>query len=173
MEWLALRYCVPAQPSRSRVYVWRHLRAVQAQIISPGFAVLPDTPDNRRAFERLVDDVRRVEGEAFLICFDFLDEKDELATRGRFADAAHEEETALLKRCAALVDKLSAEDGPVGSARASAVRELASSLDRFDKSPLRPFSKRETGELTHAAGEIFGTLRSLPAEVAALLRTVK
>ncbi len=165
-RWLALCYTVPAEPSRSRVYVWRHLRALCAQTVSSGFAVLPDTPENLSAFETLAADVRRLKGEAFLLRFDYVDEKDDRAVRERFARAAAEEQAELLRRCAALVGRLES-----GETDRAAVRELKSSLDRFEKSPLRTFSPRGSGEeLARAVGEIFGTLRSLPSELSALLR---
>ena len=155
-RWLALCYTVPAEPSRCRVYVWRHLRALCAQTVSSGFAVLPDTPENLSAFETLAADVRRLKGEAFLLRFDYVDEKDDRAV----------EQAELLRRCAALVGRLES-----GETDRAAVRELKSSLDRFEKSPLRTFSPRGSGEeLARAVGEIFGTLRSLPSELSALLR---
>jgi len=170
-KWLALRYSVPAQPSRSRVYVWRHLRALGAQSTAPGLAVLPDTRENVAAFEALAGSVRRFGGEAVLIRFDFVDRKDEQALQGRFEAAAAQEEQQLLLRLSALSDRLG--EAPNDAQTAAAVRELRQSLTRFEKSPLRTFSKSPQGELRAAANEIRDTLRQLPSEVAALLHAFK
>ena len=171
LKWLALRYSVPAEPSRSRVYVWRHLRALGAQSTAPGLAVLPDTHENLEAFESLAGDVRRFGGEALLIRFDFVEPQDEQALRNRFESAAAEEERLLLHRLAALSDRLG--DHPDDAQTAAAIRESRQSLARFEKSPLRIFSKTPQGELRAAANEIRDTLRRLPNEVASLLRTFR
>jgi len=170
-KWLALRYSVPAEPSRSRVYVWRHLRALGAQSTAPGLAVLPDTRENLAAFEALAQDVRRFGGEALLIRFDFVEQGDEQALRKRFEAAAAEEERLLLRRLSALSDRLGKH--PDDAQAAAAVRELRQSLSRFEKSPLRSFSVMPKGGLRAAADEIRDSLRRLPNEVASLLRAFK
>ena len=161
-----MRYTVPAEPSRSRVYVWRHLRALCAQTVSPGFAVLPDTPENLAALTALEADVRRLGGEAFLLRFSYVNDADERAVRARFETAAREEEEALLRRCRELSVRIESDDPN----KRGALRELRDALDRFQKSPLRSFSKKSGGTLSGAFGEISGALRALPAEVGALLR---
>lgn len=168
-KWLALRYKVPSEPSRLRVYVWRHIRALGAQSLAPTLIVLPDTHQNLEAFEALSRDVRRIGGETMLARFEFIDRADEEDMLRRFADAASREEQALLHRCAALADRI-AEHGDGDAEYSAAVRELKTSLSRFRKSPLRPFSPKQKTELQSALEEVFETLRSLPAEVSAMLR---
>jgi len=164
--WLALRYSVPAEPSRSRVYVWRHLRALGAQITAPGLAVLPDRKENAEAFEALAADVRRFGGETLLIRFSFVEPADEEKLQKRFAAAAAREEQALLRRCTELTDQLEKREGKPSAAL---LRELKRSVRRLDQVSL-PAHDHSKNELRAAADEIREAFRSLPAEVSALLR---
>ena len=171
IDWLAISYTVPATPSRARVSVWRHLRALHAESVNPGLFVLPDTNENRTAFKKIAEEARSFGGEAVVMRFDFVDEHDEKAIRARFSAAAREEERELLERFETLSDRISNAEG---SSKSAAMRELKGLLDRFGKSPLRTFSNKETGgEMAKAAEEMIGTLRSLSGEVSSLMRTFK
>ncbi len=166
LSWLALRYSVPAKPSRSRVYVWRHLRAMGAQSTAPGLAVLPDRPRNVAAFEALAEDVRDFGGEALLIRFSFLKKSEEEAMKKRFAASADREKQALLRRCGELTEQLESRSGKPSSAL---LRELKQSVQRLEQlSPEDAPSPKS--ELRAAADEIREALLTLPAEVRALLR---
>ena len=164
--WLALRYSVPAEPSRSRVYVWRHLRQLGAQSTAPGLAVLPDREENATAFEALAGDVRRFGGEALLIRFSFLEQADEDKLQKRFAAAAEREEQTLLRRFTELTDQLKKRPGKPS---ASILRELKRSVRRLEQ-VAPPVRETPKSELRAAADEIREALRSLPAEIHALLR---
>lgn len=171
IDWLAISYTVPATPSRARVYVWRHLRALHAESVNPGLFVLPDSSENRTAFKKIAEEARSFGGDAVVMSFDFIDEKDEKEIKYRFFAAAREEEKELLQRFESLSERLSTAEG---GAKSAAVRELKGLLSRFGKSPLRAFTNRESGgEMAKAAEEMVGTLRSLSGEVASLMRTFK
>jgi len=171
IDWLAISYTVPATPSRARVYVWRHLRALHAESVNPGLFVLPDSEENRIAFHKIAEEARSFGGDAVIMRFDFVDGDDEKAIRARFSAAAREEEKELLERFESLSYRLSSAEGGV---KRAAVRELRGALDRFGKSPLRAFANRESGgEMAKAAEEMIGTLRSLSGEVSSLIRIFK
>ena len=53
MEWVALAYYIPSGASKNRVYIWRKLREYGAGSLRPGFAVLPDSGENRRRLREL------------------------------------------------------------------------------------------------------------------------
>lgn len=171
IEWIAISYTVPAKPSKARVYVWRHLRALHAESINPGLSVLPDNEENRLAFATLAQEVGNFGGEALLMRFEFLDKADEENIKSRFSLAAREEEKALLERFESISDRLADSED---TSKKAVLRELRQAMTRFEKSPLRAFESTDAkSELSKAANDMFGTLRSLSGEITQLFRSVK
>jgi hypothetical protein len=63
-HWLLLHYKLPAQPSASRVYVWRKLKRLGAVRWLDAAWVLPDTPHTREQFQWLSAEIVELQGEA-------------------------------------------------------------------------------------------------------------
>ena len=79
MEWVALAYHIPSGASKNRVYIWRKLREYGAGSLRPGFAVLPDSGENRRRLRELSRKLTELGGDGTLMTLRLLDEADEAA----------------------------------------------------------------------------------------------
>lgn len=163
--WIALSYELPASPSRLRVYVWRRLRTLGAQTLRPGLAVLPNSKENAQSFRTLSAKIHELGGEALRMEMNLLDEAETVALKGRFeqADAAALRE--VLADCADLLAQRDAAE--TETARLSYERLLQKKLQGYHR--VSPLLAGQLDELERAVGELFGTLRNLPSEFAALL----
>jgi hypothetical protein len=65
-RWVLLIYCLPREPSRHRVAVWRKLRDLGALYLQDGVAALPEDAVTREQLEWLQLRVREAGGEATL-----------------------------------------------------------------------------------------------------------
>ena len=90
MEWVALAYHIPSGASKNRVYIWRKLREYGAGSLRPGFAVLPDSGENRRRLRELSRKLKELGGDGTLMTLRLLDEADEAALLEQFARQARE-----------------------------------------------------------------------------------
>lgn len=63
-KWLLLYYKIPAEPSASRVYIWRKLKRLGALLHQDAVWVLPDTPRNYEQFQWLAAEIVEMGGEA-------------------------------------------------------------------------------------------------------------
>lgn len=161
-EWIALSYSVPTSPSKIRVFVWRRLRAINAQALRPGMAVLQNTAENLTAFESLAERIREFGGDATLIEMNFVSQSENDDMHSRFSQARAESLKCALGECDELVDKLEHSDSP--AMRSSIKKELERKLKKI-KSPPTP-----ADEMGQAAEDIFDALKSLRTELSSLLR---
>ena len=90
MEWVALAYHIPSGASKNRVYIWRKLREYGAGSLRPGFAVLPDSGENRRRLRELSRKLKELGGDGTLMTLRLLDEAGEAALLEQFARQARE-----------------------------------------------------------------------------------
>ncbi|MBQ2750963.1 MAG: hypothetical protein IJF25_00140 [Oscillospiraceae bacterium] len=168
-EWLALSYTVPTSPSKVRVYVWRRLRTIGAQQLRNGLAILPNTKENLDSFKTLLEKIKELSGDATLIEMDFTDEIENFEMKKRFSLAKEEQLRDALAECSTLLDKLNtAEDA---HSRALIERELRRKLQKLGSSA-SPF-KTQAAELEKAAADLFDTLKNLPAEFTAIMKSKK
>jgi hypothetical protein len=65
--WLILMYRLPAKPAYQRVKLWRQLHAIGAVGLRNSAYVLPTRPENRDAFERILREIDRCDGDG-LVC---------------------------------------------------------------------------------------------------------
>lgn len=65
-RWLLLTYRVPSEPTARRVYVWRKLKRLGAQLLHDAAWVLPATPRTREQLQWLTAEIQEMEGEALL-----------------------------------------------------------------------------------------------------------
>lgn len=165
-QWIALSYSVPTTPSKTRVFVWRRLRAIGAQALRPGLAVLPNEKDCLKSFEELAEKISELSGEATIIAMDFLSEKENAEMKKKFSQAHESCLRETLSECAELLDKL--KDTKDSGAREHIERELKRRLLSFKKKSDSPIA-RQASEIEQAAGGLFEALKSLPSEFSALL----
>lgn len=162
--WIALAYLVPASPSKARVFVWRRLKALGAQNIRPGLALLPNSRENVSAFEKLSEKIISFSGEALLFEMNFIDECKNRETREKFSAALELSLKQKLSECSKLLEQLNAEQD--GTHRAKLKRALQKKLKTV---PL-PAPKGPVEELESAFGGLVETLKQMPAEFSALFR---
>lgn len=72
LNWLALGYNIPPDPSKNRVYVWRKLKSYGAEYFKQGVAVLPMNEENLSRFQALRGKIISMGGEATLVTMQFL-----------------------------------------------------------------------------------------------------
>jgi hypothetical protein len=64
--WVLLLYKVPSEPSARRVYVWRKLKRLGAQLLHDAVWVLPATPFTVEQLQWLAVEIREMEGSAMV-----------------------------------------------------------------------------------------------------------
>ena len=169
-EWIALVYSVPASPTKARVFVWRRLRALQAQALRPGMALLPNNKESLTAFEALRKKIKEFSGDAVLLEMNFINPAENEAMRRNFVRADEDALRIALNECAELLDRMKKTTDP--DMRAAIEKALEKKLSLIRKSPAGAI-KRQADEIEQAVGTLFGTLRGLPAEFAAMLHIDK
>lgn len=169
-DWIALVYSVPASPSKARVFVWRRLRALGAQALRPGMALLPNNKESLTAFEALRKKIEDFSGDAVLLEMNFINPAENDAMRRRFAAADEDALRATLKECAELLERMKRTNDP--DARAAIEQALNKKLSVVRRSSADAM-KRQADEFEQAVGTLFDTLRGLPAEFAAMLHPDK
>jgi Uncharacterized conserved protein len=134
-RWLVLAHQLPARPSNARVKTWRRLQQVGAVHARNSVYVLPNTEQNREAFEWIRKEIIALNGEATVFAADALNDADaELIAAFR---RAREADYRALKRDA---DALARTMRPSRGASASrpyaktarALRDRLTTLQRID-----------------------------------------
>ena len=97
-KWLLLHYQLPAQPSASRVYIWRKLKRLAAILLNDSVWVLPDTPWTAEQFQWLLMEIRERKGEAFLWRSDLILGGQEDALVAQFVEQVDREYRELVKK---------------------------------------------------------------------------
>ncbi len=169
-EWIALVYSVPASPTKARVFVWRRLRALRAQALRPGMALLPNNKESLAALDMLCKKIQSFSGDAVLLEMNFISPAENEAMRRRFALADEDELRATLKECAELLERMKKTTN--SDTRAAIEKALDKKLSLVRKSSTEAM-RRQADEFEDAVGTLFDTLRSLPAEFAAMLHPDK
>ena len=75
--WLTVTYKVPAEPSRTRVYLWRKLKELGAVYVQQGAAILPMTETLLAQVLALKAEVVSSGGEVLVGRMKFVDEDDD------------------------------------------------------------------------------------------------
>lgn len=164
-EWIALSYSVPTSPSKIRVFVWRRLRAINAQALRPGMAVLQNTDENLTAFESLAEKIHELGGDATLIEMDFVSPDENADMRYRFSCARADSLKCAIGECDELIDRFEQSDSP--EIRSSIKKELRRKLKKIGS---RSDIPSPADEMEQAAEDIFDALKGLKAELSSLLR---
>ncbi len=168
ITWLALGYNVPANPSKSRVYVWRKLRELGAGYFKQGVALLPKNAQSLQQFRALAGKIRDMGGDATLAELRFLEPADEQRTIRQFSEQVRGEYRALARDLANLADVLRRNlwaDGHSDSLRKLLARYgKVKSRDFFKSGPgadLAPLLDELAGDIAHVTGELSKQLRKL------------
>ena len=168
-KWLALSYSAPASPTKVRVYIWRRLRAVGAQQIRNGLAVLPNTKENAEQFIELEKKIIELSGEATLMEMDFVNEQESRELEKRFSLEKEQQLRDTLSECNQLLDRITAATD--NRSKRLLEKELKRKLNNLGGT--QSLLHVQAAEIDIAASEIKETLKKLPAELSALLKTKK
>ena len=82
--WMLLSYKIPREPTAQRVYVWRKLKRLQAQLLDGSVWVLPATPRTREELQWLAAEIIELGGEAWLWEARSATQDQDEGLRGRF-----------------------------------------------------------------------------------------
>lgn len=91
MEFLALCYKIPANPSRYRVAVWKAFKELGAVYIQDGVAAVPSGDGAKRSLQVIRGKIEDCGGQASLIAISYLQPEDERVLVQAFKQARTEE----------------------------------------------------------------------------------
>lgn len=97
--WIVFVYRVPAEPSSTRVAVWRDLKRIGALYLQQCVCVVPDRPDLRAALTAVRDKVRRLGGSVNLFDVPLMDVEDAAALVAGFRDLAAQQYAEIVEEC--------------------------------------------------------------------------
>lgn len=108
-RWLVICFAVPSDPSALRVATWRALKQLGAAPLGNGVYALPDRPELRDAFRRLVERVTNGGGTAFLLAGEGLDPADEAVLLDRLDKARADDYGQIAKSAQRFVEHVERE----------------------------------------------------------------
>jgi hypothetical protein len=100
VEWIVLVLRLPAEPSRHRVAVWRELRRSGAVQLGPGSWALPAQPVFAETVDRVLDLVRRGDGEVIALDARARDAASSARLAATYTEAREAEWAEFLSDCA-------------------------------------------------------------------------
>ncbi len=107
--WLAVTYRVPAEPSRTRVYLWRKLKELGAVYLQQGAAVLPMQENLLAQVQVLKTDVAADGGEVMISNMVFVDAADDDRVVNTFQTQRDADYREIIEQCDRLVNELEQE----------------------------------------------------------------
>lgn len=108
-QFLLLSYRVPAEPSKTRVAVWREIKKLGAIYLQNGVCLLPHDHESERCFRELAGRIRDMGGEASLLVTSPADDSEEQQLIREFAAARDKEYGEILEQCAAFLREIDKE----------------------------------------------------------------
>ena len=109
--WLTITYKVPAEPSRTRVYLWRKLKELGAVYLQQGAAVLPMTETLLAQVLALKAEVASSGGEVLVGRMEFVEEEDDARVIAAFQRQRDGDYDEIVEQCERLVYELDRETG--------------------------------------------------------------
>lgn len=109
MDWIVLVLRLPTEPSRHRVAVWRELRRGGAIQLGPGSWAVPAQPVFADTAERVMDLVRRGDGEMFVLDASARDEASSARLQAAYTEAREAEWTEFISDCVKFMAELDHE----------------------------------------------------------------
>lgn len=116
MDFWALSYSLPANPSRYRVAAWKALKELGALYLQPAVAVAPRREELREALLAVRNQVLAAGGKAALLTMAYEDEADEAALVEEFRAARQEEYAGIADDARRLEAQLDWEEARHGGA---------------------------------------------------------
>jgi vacuolar-type H+-ATPase subunit I/STV1 len=107
--WLAITYKVPAEPSRTRVYLWRKLKELGAVYVQQGAAILPMTETLLAQVLALKAEVVSSGGEVLVGRMEFVDHKDDARVIAAFQRQRDGDYDEIVEQCERLEYELDRE----------------------------------------------------------------
>ena len=107
--WLAITYKVPAEPSRTRVYLWRKLKELGAVYVQQGAAILPMTETLLAQVLALKSEVVSSGGEVLVGRMEFVDGEDDARVIAAFQLQRNGDYDEIVEQCERLVYELDRE----------------------------------------------------------------
>ncbi|PEG38250.1 chromate resistance protein ChrB [Mycolicibacterium agri] len=129
-RWWVLATRLPAGPSRHRVAVWRELRRTGAIQLGQGTWAVPDLPVFDDGVQRVLELVRRGDGEVVTLAAAGRDESDNARLETMFTSARQEEWSEFLAECHKFDAEIDKEIGK-GKLTVAELEEEEQSLDRL------------------------------------------
>ena len=131
MEFLALSYHLPANPSRYRVATWKALKELGAVYLQPGVALLPVNSGREEELKKIRDNIRRWDGSAFLLTMRNQEVSEEKTILEAFSAARNEEYADIAEKGRQLYSKLTADTTEDDAEKRRAeIRKLRRRMDR-------------------------------------------
>ncbi len=131
MEFLALSYHLPANPSRYRVATWKALKELGAIYLQPGVALLPVSSGREEELKKIRDNIRLWDGSAFLLIMRYQEASEEKTILEAFSAARNEEYADIAEKGGQLYNILAAdtteEDAEKGRAE---IRKLRRRMEK-------------------------------------------
>lgn len=97
--WLLLTYKVPAEPTKTRVAIWRRIRSLGAVYMQNSICVLPVSVEHERELRMVQRDIERAGGEALLFETHALDARQEELVVSRFKHDRDQDYAEFLDKC--------------------------------------------------------------------------
>ena len=109
--WLAITYKVPAEPSRTRVYLWRKLKELGAVYVQQGAAILPLSDILLAQVLALKSEVVSSGGEVLVGRMEFVDDEDGARVIAAFQLQRDGDYDEVVEQCERLMYELDRETG--------------------------------------------------------------
>ena len=109
MQFEAISYNLPANPSRYRVATWKKLRELGAVYLQDGVAMVPAQAGMHSSLEELRQNIVSWNGRASLLILEFQQEEDEREVLASFAAARQEEYAGIQADAIRLLNQMEEE----------------------------------------------------------------
>ena len=109
MQFEAISYNLPANPSRYRVATWKKLRELGAVYLQDGVAMVPAQAGLHSSLEELRQNIVSWNGRASLLILEFQQEEDEREVLASFAAARQEEYAGIQADAIRLLNQMEEE----------------------------------------------------------------
>lgn len=108
-KWLLIIYKIPAEPSRYRVSVWRHLKESGAVYLQNSVCILPETNANTEIFRSLSNEIEQAGGECLLLTVKPSDESNRQKIIDRFNEERDIEYSEFIEQSQAFLEEIRQE----------------------------------------------------------------
>jgi hypothetical protein len=129
-QYLLLSYRVPAEPSKTRVGVWREIKKLGAIYLQGGVCLIPHDDETEQSFRDLAARIRSMGGEAGLLVTSPVDADEEQRLTGEFNAARDKEYREILEQCTHFLREIEKETKR-GNFSFAEIEEIEEDLDKL------------------------------------------